>query len=136
MAERGIPITFSFARFIKFVMTEIFPGGRLPSIEKVEEHSTKAGFTVTHIQSLQSDFAKTLDMWADVLEARKDEAIAIQSEEVYERYMKFLSGTARRFPDRLCRHQPVHAGKVSNSSSRTRTDGAPSNRLRAVCRAG
>ncbi len=28
---------------------------------------------------------------------RKDEAIAIQSEEVYERYMKFLSGTADGF---------------------------------------
>jgi cyclopropane-fatty-acyl-phospholipid synthase len=97
MTERGIPITFSFARFIKFVMTEIFPGGRLPSIEKVEEHSTKAGFNVTRIQSLQSDFAKTLDMWADVLESRKDEAIAIQSEEVYERYMKFLRGTADGF---------------------------------------
>jgi len=97
MAERGIPITFNFARFVKFVMTEIFPGGRLPSIEKVEEHSTQAGFKVTRIQSLQSDFARTLDMWAYVLESRKDEAIAIQSEEVYERYMKFLRGTADGF---------------------------------------
>jgi cyclopropane-fatty-acyl-phospholipid synthase len=97
MKDRNIPLTFSFARFIKFVLTEIFPGGRLPSVEKVEEHSTKAGFTVTRVQSLQSDFAKTLDMWADVLESRKDEAIAIQSEEVYERYMKFLRGTADGF---------------------------------------
>jgi cyclopropane-fatty-acyl-phospholipid synthase len=97
MIERGMPLTFSMARFIKFVMTEIFPGGRLPSIEKVEEHSTKAGFTVTRIQSLQSDFARTLDMWAETLEARKDEAIAIQSEEAYERYMKFLRGTADGF---------------------------------------
>jgi cyclopropane-fatty-acyl-phospholipid synthase len=97
MAERGIPITFNFARFIKFVMTEIFPGGRLPSIEIVEEHSTQAGFKVTGIQSLQSDFARTLDMWADVLESRKDEAIAIQSEEVYGQYMKFLRGTADGF---------------------------------------
>ncbi|OBK70951.1 cyclopropane mycolic acid synthase family methyltransferase [Mycobacterium sp. 1274761.0] len=97
MKDRGIPLTFSFARFIKFVMTEIFPGGRLPSVEKVEQHSTKAGFTVTRIQSLQSDFAKTLDMWAEVLESRKNEAIAIASEEVYERYMKFLRGTADGF---------------------------------------
>jgi cyclopropane-fatty-acyl-phospholipid synthase len=97
MKERGVPLTFSFARFIKFVLTEIFPGGRLPSVEKVTEHSTKAGFTVSRVQSLQSDFAKTLDMWADVLESRRDEAIAIQSEEVYERYMKFLRGTADGF---------------------------------------
>ncbi len=118
MAERGIPLTFSFARFIKFVMTEIFPGGRLPSIEKVEEHSTKAGFTVTRIQSLQPDFAKTLDMWADVLESRKDEAIAIQSEEVYEQVHEVPQGNRRRFPDRTCRYQPVHAGKVIQLSAR------------------
>ena len=97
MVERGVPIKFSTARFIKFVLTEIFPGGRLPTIEKVEAHSMKAGFKLTHVQSLQSDFAKTLDMWADVLEFRKDEAIDIQSEEVYERYMKFLRGTAEGF---------------------------------------
>jgi cyclopropane-fatty-acyl-phospholipid synthase len=46
---------------------------------------------------LQSDFARTLDLWAEKLEARKDAAIAIQSEEVYERYMKFLTGCAKGF---------------------------------------
>jgi cyclopropane-fatty-acyl-phospholipid synthase len=99
MEERGVPLTFSFARFIKFVLTEIFPGGRLPSIEKVEEYSTRAGFTVTRIQSLRSDFARTLNMWGDVLESRRAEAIAIQSEEVYDNYMKFLRGTADGFRD-------------------------------------
>ena len=46
MDERGMPLTFEFARFVKFIITEIFPGGRLPSIEMVEEHASKAGFTV------------------------------------------------------------------------------------------
>jgi methoxy mycolic acid synthase MmaA3 len=95
--ERKLPLSFEMARFIKFIMTDIFPGGRLPSIEKVDEHATKAGFKITRIQSLQPDFAKTLDFWAEALEARKDEAIAIQSEEVYERYMKFLTGCANAF---------------------------------------
>ena len=31
------------------------------------------------------------------LEAHKDEAIEIQSEEVYERYMKYLTGCAKTF---------------------------------------
>ena len=53
MADRKIPLTFEVARFVKFILTEIFPGGRLPSIEKVEEHSGKAGFTLTRRQSLQ-----------------------------------------------------------------------------------
>ena len=97
MADRGMPLTFDVARFVKFILTEIFPGGRLPSVEKVEEHSTKAGFKLTRVQSLQPHYARTLDLWAEALEAHKDEAIAMQSEEVYERYMKYLTGCAKGF---------------------------------------
>jgi cyclopropane-fatty-acyl-phospholipid synthase len=95
--ERGIPLTFDMARFIKFIVTEIFPGGRLPSIEKVADHSSKHGFQLTRRQSLQSHYARTLDLWAAALEAHQDEAIEIQSEEVYERYMKYLTGCANAF---------------------------------------
>ena len=95
--ERGLPLTMEMAKFMRFIVTDIFPGGRLPTVETVEEHSAKAGFRVTRRQSLQLDFAKTLDFWADALEARRDEAIAIQSEEVYEMYMKYLTGCAKVF---------------------------------------
>ncbi|AFC43096.1 cyclopropane mycolic acid synthase MmaA2 [Mycobacterium intracellulare] len=97
IVERGMPLTFELARFIKFMVTEIFPGGRLPSIEKVEEHSSRAGFTLTRRQSLQPHYARTLDLWAAALEANKDKAIEIQSEEVYERYMRYLTGCANGF---------------------------------------
>jgi cyclopropane-fatty-acyl-phospholipid synthase len=97
MVERGMPLTFELARFMKFIVTEIFPGGRLPSIEKVEDHSSKAGFKLTRRQSLQPHYAKTLDHWAEALEAHKSEAIAIQSEEVYERYIHYLTGCAKGF---------------------------------------
>ena len=97
MIERGIPLTFSVARFIKFILTEIFPGGRLPSIEKVDEHATPAGFTITRRQSLQLHYARTLDLWAEALESHHEEAVAIQSEEVYQRYMKYLTGCANGF---------------------------------------
>ena len=52
---------------------------------------------MTRIQSLQADFARTLDFWSEALEAHKDEAIEIQSEEVYERYIKYLTGCAKVF---------------------------------------
>jgi cyclopropane-fatty-acyl-phospholipid synthase len=97
MVERGMPLTFELARFMKFIVTEIFPGGRLPSIEKVEDHSSRAGFTLTRRQSLQPHYAKTLDHWAAALEAHKSEAIKIQSEEVYQRYMRYLTGCAKGF---------------------------------------
>jgi cyclopropane-fatty-acyl-phospholipid synthase len=95
--ERGIPMTMEWAKFMKFIVTDIFPGGRLPMIERVEEHSAKVGFKITRNQSLQEDFAKTLDLWTAALQARRDEAIAIQSEEVYDRYMKYLTGCAKAF---------------------------------------
>ncbi|OBG92725.1 SAM-dependent methyltransferase [Mycobacterium sp. E3251] len=95
--ERGLPLTMGVARFIKFILTEIFPGGRLPMIETIGEHSTKIGFRVTNVQSLRTDFARTLDLWAGALQARRAEAIEIQSEEVYERYLKYLTGCAGAF---------------------------------------
>ena len=97
MAERGMPLTFEFARFLKFILTEIFPGGRLPSIPMVEERAAAGGFQVTRVQSLQPHYAKTLDLWAAALSAREDDAVAIQSREVYDRYMRYLTGCADMF---------------------------------------
>jgi cyclopropane-fatty-acyl-phospholipid synthase len=97
--ERGLPLTFELSRFIKFILTEIFPGGRLPSVEKVEFHAAANGFAIDRVQSLQAHYAKTLDTWATRLSRHRAEAIAVQSEEVYLRYMKYLNGCAQLFRD-------------------------------------
>ncbi|MBV9089802.1 MAG: class I SAM-dependent methyltransferase [Mycobacteriaceae bacterium] len=97
MIDRDIPLTFEVARFAKFMITEIFPGGRLPSIEKVEDHSQTAGFALTRRQSLQPHYVRTLDTWAAALQSHRDQAIAVQSEEVYDRYMHYLTGCAKGF---------------------------------------
>ena len=97
MAERGMPLTFSVARFVKFILTEIFPGGYLPTIELVGEHAAIPGFELTRTQSLQPHYARTLDCWAQALESRRDDAIRIQSEQVYDRYMHYLTGCAAGF---------------------------------------
>jgi cyclopropane-fatty-acyl-phospholipid synthase len=97
MTERGIPMTIEMAKFIRFILNDIFPGGRLPSIEKVQDHCAKVGFRVTRVHSLQSDFAQTLDLWAEALQAHREQAVEIQSEEMYQRYMKFLTGCADAF---------------------------------------
>ena len=99
LKDRNLPITMRHVRFFKFILDEIFPGGRVPTVARVEEHATKVGFTVSRIQRLQLHYARTLDMWAAALEAHKDEAIAIQSEEVYDRYIKYLTGCAELFRD-------------------------------------
>jgi cyclopropane-fatty-acyl-phospholipid synthase len=99
MRERKLPLTLRLAHFAKFLLTEIFPGGRLPTVEMVEEHATKVGFRVTRIHRLRPHYKRTLDMWAAALEAHREEAIAIQSEEVYDRYMRYLTGCSELFRD-------------------------------------
>ncbi|MDP7701749.1 MULTISPECIES: cyclopropane mycolic acid synthase family methyltransferase [unclassified Mycobacterium] len=97
LSESGLPISMNHIRFVKFILTEIFPGGQLPDTDMVAGFSESAGFALTRRQSLQQHYAKTLDLWAAALAARRDEAIAIQSHEVYDRYMKYLTGCADHF---------------------------------------
>jgi len=93
----GIPLTMELIRFVKFIMTEIFPGGQLCTTEMVGELAEAGGFTVARTQSLRPHYARTLRIWADALEANRDAAVAVQSEEIYDRYMHYLSGCARLF---------------------------------------
>ncbi|OBI49722.1 SAM-dependent methyltransferase [Mycobacterium kyorinense] len=99
LAARGKKLTFETARFIKFIVTEIFPGGRLPTTDMMVEHGEKAGFVVPEPISLCPHYVKTLRIWGDALEAHHDQAVEIQSEEVYQRYMKYLRGCEAYFAD-------------------------------------
>ena len=69
---KKLPLTMSRVRFIKFIMDEIYPGGRLPLASMVTNHAIKAGYKVTQEQHLQPHYVKTLDTWAANLEANKD----------------------------------------------------------------
>jgi cyclopropane-fatty-acyl-phospholipid synthase len=93
----GIPITMSDLRFMRFVAKEIFPGGEIPSAEDVVEYSQAAGFSVEQTQVLNPHYVRTLDTWAANLAARRTDAIAVTSEEVYDRYMRYLTGCADFF---------------------------------------
>ncbi|MGA5544589.1 cyclopropane mycolic acid synthase family methyltransferase [Mycobacterium sp. NPDC051198] len=93
----GIPLTLNVARFVKFIMAEIFPGGRLPTTPMVEEHAREAGFEVARVQPIGQYYPRTLEEWAANLEAHRDQAIALQSQQMYDRYMKYLTGCPALF---------------------------------------
>ena len=95
--ENGVKLTISDLKFMRFIGSEIFPGGQLPAVEDIEELADGAGFTLERIHLLQPHYARTLDMWADNLAANRDPAIAITSQEIYDRYMKYLTGCADFF---------------------------------------
>ena len=93
----GIPITMTDLKFMRFIAKEIFPGGAVPCDEDIVEYSGDAGFSVEQQQLLDEHYVRTLDTWAKNLEAAHDEAVAATSDEVYERYMKYLTGCADFF---------------------------------------
>ncbi|MCV7068655.1 cyclopropane mycolic acid synthase family methyltransferase [Mycolicibacterium houstonense] len=95
--ENGIKLTISDLKFMKFIGEEIFPGGQLPAVEDIEKLADGSGFKLERIHLLRPHYARTLDMWAANLEAKKEEAIALQGQEVYDRFMKYLTGCADFF---------------------------------------
>ena len=97
--EIGLKLTRELVHFSQFILTEIFPGGWLPSTPMVEDRAGEAGFKVSRLQALQPHYARTLQTWAVNLKANRDQAIAIQSKEAYDRYMKYLTGCAELFRD-------------------------------------
>jgi cyclopropane-fatty-acyl-phospholipid synthase len=95
--DNGIKLTLSDLKFMKFIGTEIFPGGQLPAVEDIEKLAAGSGFKLERIHLLQQHYARTLDMWAANLEAKRDEAIALMDEATYDKYMKYLTGCADFF---------------------------------------
>jgi cyclopropane-fatty-acyl-phospholipid synthase len=93
----GRKITREDFDFFLFIAREIFPGGELPQQHTIPAEAEKAGYTVEQVQSLQPHYARTLDIWADSLEARHLDAVRIASEETYQTYMRYLRGCADRF---------------------------------------
>ena len=93
----GIKITMADLRFMRFVGKEIFPGGQMPSQEDVVDFSRDAGFSMDDLQVMNEHYVRTLDIWAANLEAHRDDALAATSNEIYERYMRYLTGCADFF---------------------------------------
>ena len=95
--DLGIPIVMSDLKFMRFIAKEIFPGGSIPCDEDIIGLSSDAGFSMHHSETLNPHYVRTLETWAKNLEAAHDEAVAATSEEVYQRYMKYLTGCADFF---------------------------------------
>lgn len=83
--------------YMKFLREFIFPGGQVPPRDAVIYNARAHGFEITRMHSLRLHYARTLDCWAEALEQKKDQAIEITSEDVYEKYMFYLTRSAYYF---------------------------------------
>ena len=97
LRESGIEFCHEDVRFARFIRDEIFPGGQLCTPERIKDIAQKNGFDVYHVQPLRLHYARTLDFWAESLTKSKEQAIALTSQTVYDRYQKYLTGCADQF---------------------------------------
>ena len=97
LRQRGIVVDHEAVMFGKFICKNIFPGGQLCSPQVITRHAANAGFTLAHSESLRLHYARTLDMWADNLRARREQAITITNKDTYDMYMHYLTGCAHYF---------------------------------------
>ena len=97
LAERGVEVQAEDVQFLKFIGRKIFPGGQLRQPSLIRRYAEAAGFRVTQVQALRPHYARTLERWASNLEAARDRAVPLTSQEVYDTYMHYLSGCARYF---------------------------------------
>jgi cyclopropane-fatty-acyl-phospholipid synthase len=94
---KGLEITHEDVLFNKFILKAIFPGGQLRPIDVIKRYAEAAGFRVERVHPLGVNYALTLEAWARNLEAARDRAVQLTSNEVYETYMHYLTGCARYF---------------------------------------
>lgn len=97
--QMGLKRTMSLMRFISFIRKEIYPGGRLPMISVVDEHATRCGFEITRHHMIGTNYVRTLDTWAKALEAHREEAIELKGEQMYDTFLKYLTGCRELFRD-------------------------------------
>ncbi|MFH5207223.1 cyclopropane mycolic acid synthase family methyltransferase [Antrihabitans sp. NCIMB 15449] len=99
LRDMGLKVDRNYLSFCKFLIDEIFPGGQLPEPPWVRTGAEAVGFRVERIHPLQLHYAQTLEIWTQNLIDRHDDAVAIASQEVFDRYVKYLSGCATMFRD-------------------------------------
>ena len=97
MERKGIELTHENVLFGKFIAKEIFPGGQLSDPDTIIESAEAAGFNVLRTQKLGLHYARTLDIWTENLVNNRAAAIALKPQQVYDRYIKYLTGCAKHF---------------------------------------
>jgi cyclopropane-fatty-acyl-phospholipid synthase len=93
----GIPVTHENVLFAKFIQKHIFPGGQLCPPQTIIAEAQRAGFCIAQTQSLRLHYARTLDCWAANLGKAEQQAVALTSTQVFDRYMHYLTGCADHF---------------------------------------
>ena len=88
----------SYRRGSDFIRSYIFPGGMLPSPTRFIQEAKKAGLKVGIPFYFAQDYAKTLEIWLENFDAKREEIIAMGFDEGFIRLWRFyLAGCIAGF---------------------------------------
>lgn len=87
--------SFELLRFAYFLYTELFGAGELPRPEQVIGPAREAGLELLHAETLRLHYAHTIELWLERLSAVRDAAEAATSKEIYEKFVRYLAGSAK-----------------------------------------
>jgi cyclopropane-fatty-acyl-phospholipid synthase len=87
--------SFELLRFAYFLYTELFGAAELPRPEQVLKPAREAGLELLHAETLRLHYVRTIEKWLERLEARRAEAIAATSADVFDKFVRYLEGSAR-----------------------------------------
>lgn len=79
----------SYSKGTDMIRTFIFPGGLLPSIEKIEQSLKKVGMKISNKEFFGKDYATTLDSWDEKFIAKEQELIELGFDQRFQRMWRF-----------------------------------------------
>lgn len=92
------PIERKILGDLKFLLREEFPGCHIPYLHELAT-STQGLFEWTEVYQDRSWFGRACRVWLEHLADRRDEAVALESEEVVARFERYLDTFAYMFED-------------------------------------
>jgi cyclopropane-fatty-acyl-phospholipid synthase len=73
----------------RFIVDEIFPESELPRLADIAR-AAEMELEIEKVRNDREDYVKTLRAWFDRLRVRRDDAVAVSSEELVARYERYL----------------------------------------------
>ncbi len=93
------PIWRRLGRRASFINAHVFPDGDLVSVSDALVIAERAGFEVRDVEGLREHYARTLRLWVQRLEARRQEAVKLVGMAKYRTWRIFMAGCAYAFAD-------------------------------------
>jgi cyclopropane-fatty-acyl-phospholipid synthase len=75
----------------------VFPGGELPNMPYVLSRIAYCGLETADVEDLRPHYARTLRIWTERFEAKREELIAVAGDERYRVWRVYLAGMAYAF---------------------------------------